>query len=174
MTRHLVSVTITTAVNTATMCQLLRKFAALGLTRPITLVLDNARYQRNVRGPGLCGIIGNHADVPAVVLAQSQSDRIRLWRMEVHQTRFTLWPISSRLRQLPRCDRRHTHPTRGHLRHLLGLGDDTKFPVFRKRLAHGRIKSQLAQPNSAMRLQIASAISRVPTAVGSLRSGFMS
>ena len=29
-------------------------------------------------------------------------------------------------------------------------------------------------PNSAIRLQIASAISRVPTAVGSLRSGFMS
>jgi len=29
------------------MCELLRKMAALGLTGPITLVLDNARYQRN-------------------------------------------------------------------------------------------------------------------------------
>src|SRR5271167_890884 len=29
------------------MCELLRKIAALGLTGPITLVLDNARYQRN-------------------------------------------------------------------------------------------------------------------------------
>jgi transposase len=29
------------------MCELLRKIAALGLTGPITLVLDNARDQRN-------------------------------------------------------------------------------------------------------------------------------
>ena len=29
------------------MCELLRKIAALGLSGPITLVLDNARYQRN-------------------------------------------------------------------------------------------------------------------------------
>jgi transposase len=40
-------VTNTTVVNTETMCELLRKIAALGLTGPITLVLDNARYQRN-------------------------------------------------------------------------------------------------------------------------------
>jgi hypothetical protein len=47
VTRELVSVTNTTVVNTETMCELLRKIAALGLTGPITLVLDNARYQRN-------------------------------------------------------------------------------------------------------------------------------
>ena len=47
VTRELVAVTNTTVVNTATMCELLRKIAALGLTGPITLVLDNARYQRN-------------------------------------------------------------------------------------------------------------------------------
>lgn len=47
MTRELVSVTNTTVVNTDTMCELLRKIAALELTGPITLVLDNARYQRN-------------------------------------------------------------------------------------------------------------------------------
>ena len=47
VTRELVAVTNTTVVNTETMCELLRKIAALGLTRPITLVLDNARYQRN-------------------------------------------------------------------------------------------------------------------------------
>ena len=33
--------------NTATMCDLLRAVAARGLVGPITLVLDNARYQRN-------------------------------------------------------------------------------------------------------------------------------
>ena len=47
VTRELVSVTNTTVVNTATMCELLHKIAARGLTGPITLVLDNARYQRN-------------------------------------------------------------------------------------------------------------------------------
>ena len=47
VTRELIAVTNTTVVNTATMCELLRKIAARGLSGPITLVLDNARYQRN-------------------------------------------------------------------------------------------------------------------------------
>ena len=47
ITRQLVAVTNTTVVNTETMCELLRKIAAQGLTGPIALVLDNARYQRN-------------------------------------------------------------------------------------------------------------------------------
>jgi hypothetical protein len=47
VTRELIAVTNTTVVNTDTMCDLLRKIANLGLTGPITLVLDNARYQRN-------------------------------------------------------------------------------------------------------------------------------
>ncbi len=47
LTRELIAITNTTVVNTETMCDLLRKIAALGLTGPITLVPDNARYQRN-------------------------------------------------------------------------------------------------------------------------------
>ena len=47
VTRELVSVCNTTVVNKETMCELLRKVAALGLVGPITLVLDNAKYQRN-------------------------------------------------------------------------------------------------------------------------------
>ena len=47
MTRELIAVTNTTVVNSETMCELLRKIAELGLNGPITLVLDNARYQRN-------------------------------------------------------------------------------------------------------------------------------
>jgi transposase len=44
--RHeLVSITTDTTVSAETMCALLRKIAALGLQGPITLVLDNARYQ---------------------------------------------------------------------------------------------------------------------------------
>ena len=47
VTREWITVTNTTVVNTGTMCELLRKVAAVGLVGPITLVLDNARYQRN-------------------------------------------------------------------------------------------------------------------------------
>jgi transposase len=47
VTRELIAVTNTTVVNTATMCELLGKIATQGLSGPITLVLDNARYQRN-------------------------------------------------------------------------------------------------------------------------------
>lgn len=47
ITRELIYVANTTVVNTETMCELLRKIATQGLVGPITLVLDNARYQRN-------------------------------------------------------------------------------------------------------------------------------
>jgi transposase len=47
VTRRLLAVTNTTVVNTDTLCQLLRAIAAEGLVGPVTLVLDNARYQRN-------------------------------------------------------------------------------------------------------------------------------
>jgi transposase len=44
-THELVSITTDATVSAETMCALLRKIAALGLQAPITLVLDNARYQ---------------------------------------------------------------------------------------------------------------------------------
>ena len=47
VTRELTYVANTTVVNTETMCELLRKIAAQHLVGPITLVMDNARYQRN-------------------------------------------------------------------------------------------------------------------------------
>lgn len=47
VTRQLLSVTNTTVVNTETMCALLRVIAAQKLVGPVTVVLDNARYQRN-------------------------------------------------------------------------------------------------------------------------------
>jgi transposase len=47
VTRELIAVTNTTVVNTQTMCELLQQIARSGLVGPITLVLDNARYQRN-------------------------------------------------------------------------------------------------------------------------------
>jgi len=45
--RRLIAVTNATAVNTETMCELLRKIAAAGLAGPITLVPDNGRHQHN-------------------------------------------------------------------------------------------------------------------------------
>ena len=45
VTNELVRVTTAGTVSSETMCDLLRQIAALGLPGPITLVLDNARYQ---------------------------------------------------------------------------------------------------------------------------------
>jgi transposase len=47
VTRTLLSVTNTTVVNTDTMVELLRTIAGENLVGPITVVLDNAKYQRN-------------------------------------------------------------------------------------------------------------------------------
>ncbi len=58
ITRELIAVTNTTVVNTETMCELLRKLAAQGLSGPITLVLDNARYQRNAVVQALANSLG--------------------------------------------------------------------------------------------------------------------
>jgi transposase len=58
VTRTLVSVTNTTVVNTDTMVTLLRTIAGQNLVGPITLVLDNARYQRNKVVQGLATELG--------------------------------------------------------------------------------------------------------------------
>jgi transposase len=58
ITRELIAVTNTTVVNTETISELLRKIAALGLTGPITLVLDNARYQHNAAVKALAEGLG--------------------------------------------------------------------------------------------------------------------
>jgi len=46
LTHELVIVTNDAYINAQSVCELLRKLAALGLSIPITLVLDNARYQK--------------------------------------------------------------------------------------------------------------------------------
>lgn len=58
VSRQLVAVTNTTVVNTQTMCELLHKIAELKLQGPITLVLDNARYQRNAAVQALAEQLG--------------------------------------------------------------------------------------------------------------------
>jgi transposase len=58
VTHELIAVTNTTVVNTETMCILLRTIATAALTGPITLVLDNARYQHNAAVKALAEQLG--------------------------------------------------------------------------------------------------------------------
>ena len=46
VTHELITVTNDTYINAQSVCELLDKLAALELSLPITLVLDNARYQK--------------------------------------------------------------------------------------------------------------------------------
>src|SRR5438045_4486538 len=46
ITHQLITVTNDSYINATSVCELLEKIAALGLQTPITLVMDNARYQR--------------------------------------------------------------------------------------------------------------------------------
>ena len=46
ITHELVLITNDTYINAESVCELLRKIALLNITVPITLVLDNARYQK--------------------------------------------------------------------------------------------------------------------------------
>ena len=58
VTHELIAVTNTTVVNTEAMCELLRNIAAATLAGPITLVLDNARYQHNAAVQALAERLG--------------------------------------------------------------------------------------------------------------------
>lgn len=62
VTHELVSVINTTTVNADTMCELLRKIAALGLVGPIRLVLDNAKYQHAAVVKALAQELGIHLE----------------------------------------------------------------------------------------------------------------
>jgi len=46
ITHQLITVTNDSYINATSVCELLEKIAALGLSTPITVVMDNARYQR--------------------------------------------------------------------------------------------------------------------------------
>ena len=62
VTHQLVTVINTETVNADTMCELLRKIAALGLVGPITLVLDNAKYQHAAAVKALARELGIHLE----------------------------------------------------------------------------------------------------------------
>jgi transposase len=46
MSHQLITITNDSYINSISVCELLEKIVALGLSTPITLVMDNARYQR--------------------------------------------------------------------------------------------------------------------------------
>lgn len=88
MTNELVRVTTAGTVSSETMCHLLHKIAALNLSGPITLVLDNARYQHCAVVKSLAATLHIELAVPAVVLSESQPDRTPV---EVRQTQRARW-----------------------------------------------------------------------------------
>ncbi len=55
---EVITVTNETYINAESVCQLLRKLAHLGLNMPITLVLDNAKYQKCQPVLELAGTLG--------------------------------------------------------------------------------------------------------------------
>ncbi len=87
VTRELVTVTNTTVVNTTTMCDLLRAVAGRGVIGPITLVLDNARYQRNALVMALAQELGIE-----LLFLPSYSPNLnlieRLWRFTKRQAAY--------------------------------------------------------------------------------------
>ena len=46
ISHQLITVTNESYINASSVCELLEKIAALGLSTPVTVVMDNARYQR--------------------------------------------------------------------------------------------------------------------------------
>jgi len=65
----------TTYINAESVCALLRKIAAASVGLPITLVMDNARYQRCALVQDLAKAVGDRVAVSAIVLAEFESDR---------------------------------------------------------------------------------------------------
>ncbi|WP_050987968.1 transposase [Thiothrix nivea] len=70
ITHELITVTNDSYINADSVCLLLRQIHAMALDIPVTLVLDNARYQRCQRVQGL----GETVAVPARLLTQPEPD----------------------------------------------------------------------------------------------------
>ena len=62
VTHDLVSITTDATVSAETMCALLKQIAGLGLQGPITMVLDNARYQHCALVMGLARSLNIHLE----------------------------------------------------------------------------------------------------------------
>jgi hypothetical protein len=74
ITHQLITVTNETYITAESVCELLQKIAALGIEVPITLILDNTRYQRCAKVMDGRSIADRTA-VLAAVFAESEPDR---------------------------------------------------------------------------------------------------
>ena len=137
VTRQLIAVTNTTVVNTETMCELLRKIAASGLTGPITLVLDNARYQRNAVVQALAKELGI-----TLLFLPSYSPNLnlieRLWKFIKRRALYgryhpTFAEFQAAIQEiLDGLSTTHAEAT--------GDADDAQLPAIRGCFTHGRVK----------------------------------
>ena len=75
VTHRLIRVTNDGYINAESVCTLLRSVAAAGVGLPITLVLDNARYQKCAVVQDAGVVARDRTVVPAQLLAQPESDR---------------------------------------------------------------------------------------------------
>jgi transposase len=90
VTHEIIMVTNDAYINAASVCELLHKLAALGLSVPITLVLDNARYQK-------CAIVSELAATLEIELLYlpSYSPNLnlieRLWKFVKKQCLYSIY-----------------------------------------------------------------------------------
>ena len=111
--------------------------------RPITLVLDNARYQRNA-------VVQAWAAQLVITLCSCRRTPNlnlieRLWRFTKRRPSTVAPP------DVPGLSSRHPRGSRRFVNQVLpatGLVDDAEFPAIRRRLTHGRVKYKLIHPHS--------------------------
>ena len=137
VTRELIAVTNTTVVNSQTMCELLRKIAALGLSGPITLVLDNARYQHNALVKALAAELGI-----SLLFLPSYSPNLnlieRLWKFTKRRALYgryhpTFSDFQAAIQEvLDGLTTKYAEAT--------SLVDDAQFPAIRGCRTHGRVR----------------------------------
>lgn len=90
VTKEVIRVTNQTYINSESVCDLLCQIAALNLGIPITLVMDNARYQK-------CQIVQNMADLLGIDLLYlpSYSPNLnlieRLWRFVKKKALYSMY-----------------------------------------------------------------------------------
>jgi hypothetical protein len=95
VTRQVIVETNDGYINAETVCQLLRQIARRGFRTPITLVMDNARYQKCKLVRSLADELGDRTLVLTSLLTESQLDRTVL---EVCQKARTGVALPRRLR----------------------------------------------------------------------------
>ena len=141
-----IAVTNTTVVNTETMCQLLREIAARGLTGPIALVLDNARYQRNAAVQSLAEELGIK-----LLFLPSYSPNLnlieRLWKFVKRRALYGRYhPTFAEFQAAIQEVLDGLSTTHAKQLKMLLILLSLKFQVFRRCFTYGRVMYQTGRP----------------------------